>query len=89
MATATAELVLSDPHARQAAHPVLNRDREEIQVRSPHGPQLLAFLARRGLRGSVRTEPYADVITLHGEPEMGRVYSLIVDWTNGAGAPRG
>jgi hypothetical protein len=89
MATATDELVLSDPQARQAAHPVLNRDREEIQVHSPHGPHLLAFLARRGIRGSVRTEPYADVITLLGEPDMGRVYSLIVDWTHGAGAPRG
>jgi hypothetical protein len=89
MATATEELVRNDPHVRQAAHPVLNRDREEIQVRSPYGEQLLAFLNRRGIRGSVRAEPYADVITLFGEPDMGRVYSLIVDWTNGAGAPRG
>lgn len=89
MATATEELVRNDPHARQAAHPVLNRDREEIQVRSPHGPQLLAFLNRRGIRGTVRTEPYADVVSLLGEPDMGRVYSAIVDWTNGAGAPRG
>lgn len=89
MATATEELVLSDPLARQAAHPVLNRDREEIQVQSPFGPHLLAFLNRRGLRGSLRTEPYADVITLLGEPDMGRVYSVIVDWTKGAGGPRG
>jgi hypothetical protein len=78
--------------ARQAAHPVLNRDREEIQVRRPFGPQLLAFLARRGIRCSVRSEPHADVITLSGEPDMRQVNELIKQWClapqgGGSGSP--
>ena len=62
------------------AHPVLNRDREEIRVPSPHGQPLLGHLARRGLRGSVRTDRAGDVITLDGEPEMARVVGALADW---------
>lgn len=62
------------------AHPVLNRDREEIRVPSPIGGQLLDYLTRRGLRGSLRTDRAGDVITLAGEPEMGRVASVLSDW---------
>jgi hypothetical protein len=65
-----------------AVHPVLNRDREEIRVDTPHGPELLAFLARYKLRGEVRTDSAGDVITLLGEPDMGRVARLITDWTD-------
>ena len=62
------------------AHPVLNRDREEIRVPSPHGGPLLGHLARRGLRGRVRTDGGGDVITLDGEPEMARVVRALADW---------
>jgi hypothetical protein len=62
------------------AHPVLNRDREEIRVPSPIGGQLLDYLSRRGLRGNLRTDRAGDVITLVGEPEMGRVASILTDW---------
>jgi hypothetical protein len=61
-------------------HPVLNRDREEIRIPSPHGENLLGYLARRGLRGSVRTDRAGDVITLAGEPEMARVVGALADW---------
>ncbi len=61
-------------------HPVLNRDREEIRVPSPLGDPLLQYLNRRGLRGNLRTDPVGDVITLQGEPEMGRVVMAIADW---------
>ena len=61
-------------------HPVLNRDREEIRVPSPLGETLLQFLSRRGLRGSVRSDCAGDVITLQGEPEMGRVSMVLSDW---------
>jgi hypothetical protein len=63
-----------------ATHPVLNRDREEIRISSPHGGPLLGHLARRGLRGSVRTDRAGDVITLDGEPEMARVVGALADW---------
>jgi hypothetical protein len=68
-----------------APHPVLNRDREEIRVSSPYGPQLLAFLNRRGLRANVRTDAVGDVLTLVGEPDMGRVKMVITDWEKLAG----
>ena len=61
-------------------HPVLNRDREEIRVPAPFGEQLLDYLTRRGLRGSIRTDRAGDVITLQGEPEMGRVVAVLADW---------
>jgi hypothetical protein len=61
--------------------PVLNRDREEIRVPSPHGGTLLDYLARRGLRGNVRTDAAGDLITLAGEPDMGRVVGVLRDWT--------
>lgn len=61
-------------------HPVLNRDREEIRVPSPHGERLLSFLMRRNLRGTIRSDRMGDVITLQGEPEMGRVASVLADW---------
>jgi hypothetical protein len=61
-------------------HPVLNRDREEIRVPSPLGETLLQFLSRRGLRGNLRSDQAGDVITLQGEPEMGRVAMLLSDW---------
>lgn len=61
-------------------HPVLNRDREEIRVPSPLGETLLQFLSRKGLRGQLRTDRVGDVITLQGEPEMGRVASYLQDW---------
>jgi len=69
-----------------ATHPVLNRDREEIRVPSPLGETLLQFLSRRGLRGDLRSDRGGDVITLQGEPEMGRVAMAISDWekTNSA-----
>ena len=63
-----------------ATHPVLNRDREEIRIPSPHGEPLLGYLTRRGLRGSVRTDRTGDVITLDGEPEMARVVGALADW---------
>lgn len=63
-----------------ATHPVLNRDREEIRVPSPLGETLLQFLARRGLRGQLRSDRVGDVITLQGEPEMGRVAMVLSDW---------
>lgn len=61
-------------------HPVLNRDREEIRVPSPLGEALLQFLGRRGLRGQLRSDQVGDVITLQGEPEMGRVAMVLSDW---------
>ena len=61
-------------------HPVLNRDREEIRVPSPLGETLLQFLSRRGLRGNLRSDTMGDVITLQGEPEMGRVKMVLTDW---------
>lgn len=61
-------------------HPVLNRDREEIRVPSPLGDTLLQYLSRRGLHGNLRTDGAGDVITLQGEPEMGRVAYYLADW---------
>lgn len=61
-------------------HPVLNRDREEIRVPSPLGETLLQFLSGRGLRGNLRSDQAGDVITLQGEPEMGRVAMVLSDW---------
>jgi len=61
-------------------HPVLNRDREEIRVPSPLGETLLQYLSGRGLRGQLRSDRVGDVITLQGEPEMGRVAMVLSDW---------
>lgn len=61
-------------------HPIVNRDREEIRVPSPFGPQLLNYLVSRGIRGQVRTDRAGDVIALEGEPEMCRVVSYLADW---------
>ncbi|HJZ55360.1 MAG TPA: hypothetical protein VKE74_10400 [Gemmataceae bacterium] len=61
-------------------HAVLNRDREEIRVPSPHGQPLLAYLARRGVRGSIRTDRAGDLITLDGEPDPARVRVMLDDW---------
>ena len=36
----------SEPRSRLTAHPVLNRDREEITVQTPHGPDLANALER-------------------------------------------
>jgi hypothetical protein len=66
------------------AHAVLNRDRDEVRVPSPLGQPLLAFLARRGLRGSLRTDTAGDLITLDGEPDMGRVRMVLNDWERSA-----
>lgn len=63
-----------------STHPVLNRDREEIRVPTPLGERLLDYLAHRGLRGNLRTDRAGDVITLQGEPEMGRVAAVLADW---------
>jgi hypothetical protein len=61
-------------------HPVLNRDREEIRVPNPFGHDLQAYLTRKGLRANVRTDAAGDLLTLVGEPDMGRVKSLLTDW---------
>ena len=63
-----------------AVHPIVNRDREEIRVPSPIGPQLLDYLKNRGLRGNVRSDRAGDVIALEGEPEMCRVVAVLADW---------
>ena len=60
--------------------PVVNRDREEIRVPSPFGGRLLDHLSRKGLRGAVRTDTAGDVVTLIGEPDMGRVLASIADF---------
>jgi hypothetical protein len=61
-------------------HPVLNRDRDEVRVPTPHGTPLLAYLGRKGLRGELRTDTAGDVIVLDGEPDMGRVRMYLNDW---------
>ena len=61
-------------------HPILNRDREEIRVPSPFGGRLLDHLARKGLRGAMRTDAAGDVVTLLGEPDMSRVVASIADF---------
>lgn len=63
-----------------AVNAVLNRDRDEVRVPTPHGAPLLAYLTQRGLRGSVRTDRAGDLIVLAGEPDMGRVASILADW---------
>lgn len=68
------------------ASPVLNRDRDEIRVPSPNGGALLEYLTRRGLKGSVRTDRAGDLITLAGEPDMGRVAAILADWKKLAAA---
>lgn len=65
-------------------HAVLNRDRDEVRVPSPLGQPLLTYLSRRGLRGSLRTDRAGDVIILDGEPDMGRVRSVLDDWEHTA-----
>lgn len=67
-------------NAQPHAHAVLNRDRDEVRVPSPLGEPLLAFLTRRGLRGSLRTDRAGDLIVLDGEPDMGRVRMVLNDW---------
>lgn len=66
-------------------HPVLNRDREEIRVPSPLGETLLSYLTSRGLHGKVRTDRAGDLITLDGEPDMGRVSLILADWERRTG----
>ncbi len=61
-------------------HPALNRDREEVRIPAPFGAELLDFLTHRGLRGTVKSDPFGDVITLEGEPDMGRVSMVLGDW---------
>lgn len=68
-------------------HPVLNRDREEVRIPTPMGQELLEFLGRRGLRGSLKTDRFGDVITLVGEPDMGRVAMVLADWEKRAPQP--
>jgi hypothetical protein len=63
-----------------AVNAVLNRDRDEVRVPTPHGGALLAYLTQRGLRGSLRTDRAGDLIVLAGEPDMGRVASILSDW---------
>ena len=65
-------------------HPVLNRDRDEVRVPTPHGQPLLAYLGRKGYRGVLRTDPAGDVIVLDGEPDMGRVRMYLNDWEQAA-----
>lgn len=64
----------------RSPHPILNRDREEIRIPSPFGDDLLAFLKRKGFRGSIRTDIAGDLIALDGEPDMGRVAATLHDW---------
>ena len=66
--------------SERAVHAVLNRDREEVRVPSPFGPALLQYLDQRGLHGSLRTDRAGDVITLAGEPDMGRVRLHLDNW---------
>jgi hypothetical protein len=66
------------------AHAVLNRDRDEVRVPSPLGQPLLAYLSRRGLRGRLQTDRAGDLITLDGEPDMGRVRAILDDWERAA-----
>ena len=61
-------------------HPVLNRDREEIRVPNPFGPQLESYLFRRGVRATVRTDAAGDLLVLQGEPDMGKVKSILSEW---------
>ena len=61
-------------------HPILNRDRDEVRVPSPHGVPLLTYLNRKGLRGSMHSDVAGDVIVLDGEPDMGRVRMYLDDW---------
>jgi hypothetical protein len=61
-------------------HPILNRDREEIRVPNPFGPELEAYLSRRGVHANVRTDAAGDLLVLVGEPDMSRVKSLLTDW---------
>jgi hypothetical protein len=63
-----------------AVHAVLNRDREEDRVPSPHGTELLAYLNEQRLRGTLRTDRAGDVIALDGEPDMGRVRFILDKW---------
>lgn len=63
-----------------AVHAVLNRDREEVRVPSPHGAELLEYLNRQRLRGTLRTDRAGDVIALDGEPDMGRVRLILDTW---------
>lgn len=63
-----------------APHAVLNWEREEVRVPSPHGQSLVAYLARQGFRGDVRTDCAGDLIALDGEPDMGRVRRALDNW---------
>ena len=66
--------------AIHAVHAVLNRDREEVRVPSPFGEELLAYLNRQRLRGTLHTDRAGDVIDLDGEPDMGRVRLILDTW---------
>ena len=43
-------------------HPILNRDRDEVRVPSPHGVTLLTYLSRKGLHGSLHSDTAGDVV---------------------------
>lgn len=51
-----------------------------MRIPTPFGPELLDFLTRRGLRGALKSDRCGDVITLEGEPDMGRVAMVLADW---------
>jgi hypothetical protein len=68
-------------------HPALNRDREEVRIPAPFGQELLDYLSRRGLRGSLKADRFGDVITLDGEPDMGRVAMVLTDWEKRTAQP--
>jgi hypothetical protein len=77
MAAVAHHLFLGGTNMTTTIRPVVNRDREEIRVPSPFGGPLLSHLSRRGLRGSIRTDRAGDVVTLLGEPDMGRVIAVV------------
>jgi hypothetical protein len=49
-------------------------------VPSPYGVELLEYLNRQRLRGTLRTDRAGDVIALDGEPDMGRVRLILDTW---------
>ncbi len=69
-----------------AVHAILNRDREEVRVPSPFGQPLLEYLDRRGLHGNLHSDRAGDLITLDGEPDMGRVRLVLDNWEHSSAA---
>jgi hypothetical protein len=67
----------------QPVHAVLNWEREEVRVPAPLGETLLTYLVRHGLHGHIHTDTAGDVITLDGEPDMGRVRRTLDEWEHG------